>query len=462
MTPRLLVPRAQHNVCVDAVPPSAPSRADLRPIRLVVTDDCERSRLTVFFRGILAVPHLVWILLWGVAAFAVAFVVWLAVLFEGRAPRTLHGFIASYVRYGVHLGAYLALAANPYPGFTGQPGYPVDVEIDPPQTQGRWGAGFRLVLAVPALLLATVLGGGFQGGGSTSVDPGLWTDGTSFGSLGTSIGGVVAIVALLGWFSCLARGRMPRGMRDLAAYAIGYGAQTYGYALLLTSRYPSSDPSLVHPAELPEHPVRITVTDPLRRSRLTVFFRLLLALPLFVWAMLWTVAVALAAFLAWLAALATGRVPRPLQRFLAAFVRFLAHLDAFVYLVGGPFPGFTGAAGSYPIDVTIEPAGQQRRLVTCFRLFLAVPAFLLASGYGGVLLVVAVLGWFAALFTGRMPSGLRDIGAAGVRYNAQTRAYMLLGTDRYPNATPFLRGKARSEELALNLELGVDPVGEAT
>ena len=90
--------------------------------------------------------------------------VWLAILFEGRAPSTLHRFIASFVRYTVHVGAYVNLAAGPYPGFTGQTSYPVDVEIDPPSRQSRKSAGFRLVLAIPALILATALGGSFGTG----------------------------------------------------------------------------------------------------------------------------------------------------------------------------------------------------------------------------------------------------------------------------------------------------------
>ena len=430
---------------VDAVPPASAGPA---PIRLVVTDDLERSRLTVFFRLFLAIPHLFWFLLWSLAAFTVAFVVWLAVLFERRAPRTLHGFLASYIRYATHLTAYLTLAANPYPSFTGQPGYPVDVEIDPPAPQGRWGAGFRLVLALPALLLSSVLGGGVGGASAT------------YGV--SSVGGVLAAVAFLGWFACVARARMPRGMRDLGAYCIGYGAQTYGYFLLLTDRYPSSDPSLVRPAELPEHPVRVTVTDTLTRSRLLVLFRLLLLLPHLVWYLLWSVVASFAVVIAWLVALVIGRVPRPLQRFLAAFVRYGAHLSAFGYLVGEPFPGFTGAEGSYPIDLTIEPAGRQRRLVTLFRFFLALPALVIASAYGGVLLVIAILGWFVGLFTGRMPSGMRDLGAAGIRYTTQTYAYLLLVTDRYPYSAPFLRGDDRPEQLALDLTPGSlpEPPGE--
>ena len=56
--------------------------------------------------------------------------------------------------------AYLTLAADPYPGFTGRPGsYPIEVEIPEPGPQNRWVTGFRLLLAFPALLLADTLVG---------------------------------------------------------------------------------------------------------------------------------------------------------------------------------------------------------------------------------------------------------------------------------------------------------------
>ena len=80
----------------------------------------------------------------------------------------MHNFLARYLRYATHLAAYLALAANPYPGFTGHPGYPVDITIPERQPQSRWTVGFRLFLALPALVLAAVLGSGFGGGGGGS------------------------------------------------------------------------------------------------------------------------------------------------------------------------------------------------------------------------------------------------------------------------------------------------------
>ncbi len=412
-----------------------------RPIRLVVRgDDLRRSRLTVFFRLFLAIPPLIWLTLWGIAAFVVAFILWLAILIEGKAPETLHDFVAGYVRYAVHVYGYVLLAADPYPWFRGRPGYQVDVEIDPPQRQSRWTAFFRLVLALPALLLAAALGGGFYSGSSgswSSVENEEYVLWSAF-----SGAGVAAVAAFLAWFVALTRGRAPRGLRDLVAFALGYSAQTGGYFLLLTGRYPSSDPALAEPfAELPTHPVRIVVTDDLERSRLTVFFRLFLAIPHFVWLVLWSVAIFFAAIAAWVVALLTGRVPAVLHRFLAAYIRYTTHLFAYVYVVGRRFPGFTGRAGSYGIDLEIDPPVRQSRWKTLFRFFLAFPALLLNSALAGVLLVVALLGWWYALVRGRMPEGLRNLGASCLRYSAQTYAYLLLVTGRYPYASPVLEGR---------------------
>jgi hypothetical protein len=421
-----------------------------RPVRLVVADDSlERSRLTVFFRLILAIPLFVWVVLWGIAAFAVSFVLWLAVLINRETPKNLHDFVAGYLRYTTRVGAYIFLAANPYPWFRTRDEYPVDLEIDPPVQQGRWGGFFRLFLAIPALLLAAALGGGLSFN-SPSGSAGAQNE-EAYAIYAASIGGVAAAVAFLAWFAILVRGREPRGFRDLTAYALGYGAQATGYLLLLTPRYPSSDPVLAKPyAELPEHPVRIRVEGGLEHSRLTVFFRLLLAIPHFIWLFLWGIAVFFAVVAAWFVALVTGRVPNALHRFIAAYVRYAAHVSAFVQLIGRRFPGFTGRAGSYEIDLEIAPPARQNRWKTLFRFFLAIPALIVASALGGVLLVIAFLGWWYALVTGRMPEGLRNLGAACIRYEGQTYAYLMLLTDRYPYGAPVLEGKPEAQQLTLD------------
>jgi hypothetical protein len=398
-----------------------------RPVRLVVTDDLSRSRWTVAFRLVLAIPVLIVYVVWSLASIVAVVIAWFVLLVRGRLGDGLHGFLVGYVRFTVRMNAYLHLVANPWPGLGTVLHYPVNAEIAPPAPQRRWTVLLRIFLAIPALLLAAVTGGG---GGSVSWRRGSWS--------ASSAGGTGGTVAVLGWFASLATGRMPRGLRDLGAYGIGYSAQALAYALLLTDVYPSAHPRLAGPMALPDHPVRLVSTDDLARPRLIVFFRLLLALPHLVWFALWSLTVIPASVLGWLAALMRARLPHPLHRFLTAYVRYSLHLGAFIYGIGGPFPGFVGAAGSYPVDVTTPSPERQGRWTIGFRVLLAVPALLVASAYGSVAFVVAVLGWCASLIRGRMPDGLQAVGAAALRYQAQTLAYALLVTGRYPYAAPAL------------------------
>jgi hypothetical protein len=419
------------------------------PIRLVVEDDLRRSRLTILFRLLLVIPHFIWLALWGIAVVFAAIVGWFAALFTGRLPDGFHRFLSAYVRYATHVYAYLYLAANPWPGFTGEPGsYPIDVQIGPPERQSRWKTGFRLLLAVPAMILAAVLIGGGPGGGgggrSSQDESGAYDIGASFGGI---IGGVAGAAAFLGWFVCLVRAQMPTGFRDLVTWSLRYAAQAYGYLFLLTDRYPNSDPYAL-PAARPERPhaVRLLVADDLRRSRLTVFFRLLLGLPHLVWLVLWSIAVLVAAILNWVVTLVAGRPLHGLYRFLAAFVRYQAHVFAFLSLAANPFPGFVGDPG-YPVAVEIDEPGPQRRLITLFRLILAIPAFVISSALTGALWTAAVFGWFASLALGRMPRGLRNVCAFAIHYTAQLDAYIYLLTDRYPYSGP-VTGTEPEEEAA--------------
>ena len=180
------------------------------PVSLVVNDDLRRSRLTVFFRLLLVLPHLVVVALWGLVTLLVVIAGWFVALVRGRLPDRMHGFIARYLRYSVHVSAYASLAADPFPSFRGWEGtYPVDLVIAPAAPQARWKTLLRLILAIPAYVFAYVLSQ------------------------------VAQLVALIGWFAAVFTARMPRGLRDLIAYALRYQAQTNAYLYLLTSHYPS-------------------------------------------------------------------------------------------------------------------------------------------------------------------------------------------------------------------------------
>jgi hypothetical protein len=184
-----------------------PSR---HPIRMTVSDDLRRWRLTVAVRFILALPHLLVLASWTYLAVVVGVVNWFITLARGTSPRGVHDWLARLVRYQAHVYAYLYLVADPYPSFRGWAGtYPVDLVIAPPAPQARWKTFLRIVLVIPAYVLATVL---------------IY---------------VLYIVAFLGALFALATGRYPRGFRDLSAYALRYQAQMFGYLFLLTDRYPT-------------------------------------------------------------------------------------------------------------------------------------------------------------------------------------------------------------------------------
>jgi len=189
---------------------TAGAAAAQHPIRIVVNDDLQRNRLTVFFRLILAIPHLIWLALWSVIAMLAAIVNWFATLIMGRSPEGLHTFLATWLRYFTHVRAYVTLIADPFPGFTGKQGsYPIDLEVDPPERQNRLTVFFRLVLAIPASLLSNILSN------------------------------ISQLLAIFSWFIALVLGRVPEGLRNFAALALRVETQTFAYVLLLTGRYPS-------------------------------------------------------------------------------------------------------------------------------------------------------------------------------------------------------------------------------
>ncbi len=183
----------------------------------------------------------------------------------------------------------------------------------------------------------------------------------------------------------------------------------------------------------PFHPVELVVDDDGSRWRLTVFFRLLLVVPHSIVSQLWGLVAIVLALWSGIVTLVRGQTPDDLHGFLERWLRYWVHVTAYTYLVADPFPKFRGWPGTYPIDVEIAPPAPQVRWKTALRLVLAIPAFVLARVLSVVIQLVAFIGWFAALFTARMPKGMRDLAAYCIRYEAQTYAYLLLLTDRYPS-----------------------------
>ena len=192
------------------------------------------------------------------------------------------------------------------------------------------------------------------------------------------------------------------------------------------------EPAFTGAAPVWPHPIRLTVADDLTRWRLTVAFRWLLALPhLFVLG-LWQYVLIPVGLVNWVIALVRGRPADGLTAWASRFVRLQTHVYAYVYLVADRYPPFRGWAGTYPVDLAIDPPGPQPRWKTLLRIVLVIPAWVLTTVFQYVLVVVAFLGAIYALFMGRYPRGFRDLSAYALRYSAQTWGYLLLLTDRYP------------------------------
>jgi 2-(1,2-epoxy-1,2-dihydrophenyl)acetyl-CoA isomerase len=180
------------------------------------------------------------------------------------------------------------------------------------------------------------------------------------------------------------------------------------------------------------HPIRLSVADDLKRWRLTVAARWLLALPHLLVVGLWTYLLVPVWLVNWVIALVRGRPAAGLTAWASRFVRLQTHVYAYVYLVSDRYPSFRGWAGTYPVDLAIDPPGPQPRWKTLLRILLVIPAYVLTTVLQYVLIIVAFLGGIYALFMGRYPKGYRDLSAYALRYSAQTWGYLLLLTDRYP------------------------------
>ena len=207
--------------------------------------------------------------------------------------------------------------------------HPVDVRVPPAlENRDRLTTGFRIFLAIPHLLLvgapaAAVLSWGWGSDGQRVE----WTG-------GGVLGAVAAVCALIAWFAILATGRYPEGLRSLAVFYLRWRVRAVAYTALLRDEYPPFGDG-AYPAELtlelPETP----------RDRLTVGFRLILAIPhlLAVWVL--GVAWGLATIVAWFAILFTGRYPEGLYSFGIGVLRWNTRVEAYLLLLHDAYPPFS-------------------------------------------------------------------------------------------------------------------------
>ncbi len=220
--------------------------------------------------------------------------------------------------------------ATPQPPSLPAP-FPAAVRVEETvEDRNRLTAAFRIILAVPHLLLV--------GGPMAATLSWTWTSrgGLTYewGAGGGVLGAAVAVVALIAWFAILFTGRYPEGLRSLAVYYLRWRVRAVAYTALLRDEYP--------PFGEGAYPVELELVEPkVERRRLTVAFRIILAIPhiLVVWAL--GVAWALTTLIAWVSILFTGRYPPPLYHFGVGVLRWNIRVEAYLLLLFDDYPPFS-------------------------------------------------------------------------------------------------------------------------
>lgn len=138
---------------------AAPAPTQSYPVRYDVGYPQELNRWLIFVKWILAIPH--FIILYGlsIAAGAITFIAFFAILFTKRYPKELFRFVVNIQRWNANVSAYTGLLRDEYPPFSWEPGkYPVDFDVEYPEELSRWLIFVKWILVIPHLIILTLLG----------------------------------------------------------------------------------------------------------------------------------------------------------------------------------------------------------------------------------------------------------------------------------------------------------------
>jgi hypothetical protein len=145
------------------------------------------------------------------------------------------------------------------------------------------------------------------------------------------------------------------------------------------------------------------------------------------------------AVISWFAILFTGKLPEGLANMLGLYIRYNNRASAYAGFLREEYPPFVfdpvaPDPGQYPpVRTGFAPELEDRnRLTVGFRLILAIPQLIVVAVLGVAALVVWLIAFFAVLFTGRWPEGLRTFVVGYMRWVTRFEAYVGLLTDKYP------------------------------
>ena len=99
----------------DEYPPFA---AGPYPVHLELAYPDRLSRLLIFVKWLLVIPHLFILYFLGLAAGFVVVIAWFAILFTGKYPRGMFDFAEGVIRWSLRVNVYTYLMTDTYPPFS--------------------------------------------------------------------------------------------------------------------------------------------------------------------------------------------------------------------------------------------------------------------------------------------------------------------------------------------------------
>jgi Domain of unknown function (DUF4389) len=188
-----------------AGPPSPPHTA-----RLEIAYPSELNRWLPLVKWLLSIPHFIVLFFLGIGAFFVAVFAFFAVLFTGRFPRGAFDYLVGTFRWAYRVIVYFHLMTDAYPPFTlaDDPNYPVRLTVDYPERIANWRPIVQWILAIPYLIVASVL---------------YWLTG---------------LLTFFAFFLVLFTKKIPREFFELMIPGLRWNLRGNAYAYFMTDRYP--------------------------------------------------------------------------------------------------------------------------------------------------------------------------------------------------------------------------------
>ncbi len=153
------------------------------------------------------------------------------------------------------------------------------------------------------------------------------------------LGAFSLVVDLLSWLVIVFTGKLPAGLAGVNCMLIRYGARVGTFMNFMRSSYPPMDfdASLEDNGKDPEVVVNIS-PELENRSRLKVFFRFILLIPVFVVGFFWGFLSWLVGIVGFFAVLILGRWPEGMRNFLVGVTRFHVRVNTYFSLLTDRFP----------------------------------------------------------------------------------------------------------------------------